>query len=308
LSTASTARSGSARVGLALAAGGLTGAAVLGSGVADCSWYNPMSWFAASVDWQSVRADIEEAIDNNDIDGQAPGPLLLRLAWHCSGTYDKETGTGGSNGATMRFALESDDPANAGLQKARNLLEPIKAKYPGMTFADLYTFAGKVAVESMGGPEIAWKPGRSDAADETFCPPNGRLPDATQGAAHIRQVFYRMGFNDQEIVALVGAHTVGHCHKDRSGFDGPWSFGPYSFDNDFFRLLFDETWTVRPNFKPTQYEDSTGKLMMLPTDLAIVQDPKFRQWARKYADDMDLFHRDFAAAFAKLMDLGVPRR
>ena len=36
-----------------------------------------------------------------------------------------------------------------------------------------------------------------------------RLPDASKGAPHIRDVFYRMGFNDQEIVALSGAHALG---------------------------------------------------------------------------------------------------
>lgn len=35
----------------------------------------------------------------------------------------------------------------------------------------------------------------------------------------------RMGFNDQEIVALCGAHTLGRCHDDRSGFVGPWTNG-----------------------------------------------------------------------------------
>ena len=35
----------------------------------------------------------------------------------------------------------------------------------------------------------------------------------------------RMGFNDQEIVALSGAHTLGRCHADRSGFVGPWTNG-----------------------------------------------------------------------------------
>jgi hypothetical protein len=34
------------------------------------------------------------------------GPVLLRLAWHCSGTYDANSGTGGSNYATMRFEPE----------------------------------------------------------------------------------------------------------------------------------------------------------------------------------------------------------
>lgn len=38
-----------------------------------------------------------------------------------------------------------------------------------------------------------WRPGRIDgfAKDAT---PDGRLPDATQGADHIRNIFYRMGY------------------------------------------------------------------------------------------------------------------
>jgi cytochrome c peroxidase len=30
-----------------------------------------------------------------------------------------------------------------------------------------------------------------------------------------KQIFYRMGFDDREIVALSGAHAVGRCHPDR---------------------------------------------------------------------------------------------
>ena len=55
------------------------------------------------------------------------GPVLVRLAWHAAGTYDKATNSGGSDGATMRFAPESDHGANAGLAVARTLLEPIQA-------------------------------------------------------------------------------------------------------------------------------------------------------------------------------------
>lgn len=44
-----------------------------------------------------------------------------------------------------------------------------------------------------------------------------------QGSGHVRDIFYRMGFNDQEIVALLGAHTLGRCYTDRSGYEGPWS-------------------------------------------------------------------------------------
>ena len=36
-----------------------------------------------------------------------------------------------------------------------------------------------------------------------------RLPDGAQGADHLRHIFNRMGYSDQEIVALSGAHTLG---------------------------------------------------------------------------------------------------
>jgi peroxiredoxin len=58
-----------------------------------------------------------------------------------------------------------------------------------------------------------------------------------QGAYHVRHIFYRMGFNDQEIVALCDAHNLGRCHTDRSGFEGKWVNNPTRFSNQYFRLL-----------------------------------------------------------------------
>ena len=52
-------------------------------------------------------------------------------------------------------------------------------------------------------------------------------------------------------------------------------------------------------------EDSTGKLMMLPSDIALIHDPVFRMYVEAYAKDEDLFFKDFAKAFAKLLELGV---
>lgn len=173
------------------------------------------------------------------------GPLLVRLAWHSAGTYDKSKKKFGSDGATMRFSKESNHGANAGLQIARDLLEPIKKKYENCTYADLYTLAGGVAIEVMGGPKIGWRNGRSDAKDESACPPDGSLPDATQGQDHIRTIFYRMGFNDREIVALSGAHALGRCHANRSGFVGPWTRAPTTFSNEYFKLLVEEEWTPK---------------------------------------------------------------
>ncbi|KAK9249502.1 heme peroxidase [Lipomyces tetrasporus] len=259
-------------------------------------------------DYSAVREAIKKTIPQSSYDDGSAGPVLVRLAWHASGTYDKKSGTGGSNGATMRYKLEASDEANNGLGYAQKFLEPIKQQFPWISYADLWTLAGVVAIEYMSGPKVDWKPGRVDDVDEQYVPPNGRLPDATQGEDHIRSIFYRMGFNDQEIVALSGAHNLGRCHADRSGFEGPWVPNPTRFSNTYFKLLLSSQWYKRKNSVGVeQYNDEDNELMMLPTDMALVKDPKFRVWVEKYADDKDLFYRDFAAAFGKLLELGVIR-
>jgi peroxiredoxin len=90
----------------------------------------------------------------------------------------------------------------------------------------------------MGGPKVPWQPGRQDYESEDqanehrgnvtdrwvvrlhplkwrLAEADGvlsivfRLPDGSLGADHLRHIFNRMGYSDQEIVALSGAHTLG---------------------------------------------------------------------------------------------------
>lgn len=113
----------------------------------------------------------------------------------------------------MRFEPESLHGANAGLNVARELMEKVKQEFPWISYGDLWTLAGVAAIQvchfsnfyssiqltslliffqEMAGPKIPWRPGRIDgfAAQAT---PDGRLPDASQGADHLRNIFYRMG-------------------------------------------------------------------------------------------------------------------
>lgn len=46
--------------------------------------------------------------------------------------------------------------------------------------------------------------------------------------------------------------------------------------------------------------------MMLPTDMWLIWDKKFRSYVYEYAKDEDKFFQDFAKAFSKLLELGVP--
>ncbi|KAI5479201.1 cytochrome-c peroxidase [Pseudohyphozyma bogoriensis] len=258
------------------------------------------------VDYQKVYNAIAQVLESEDYDDGSYGPVLLRLAWHASGTFDKESGTGGSNGATMRFSPEADHGANAGLRIARDKLEPIKKQFPAITYGDLWTLAGVCAIQEMGGPYVAWRAGRKDG-DVAGCTPDGRLPDGDKGADHVRKIFYRMGFNDQEIVALLGAHALGRCHTDRSGFDGPWTFSPTTVTNDYYKLLLEKKWNMRKWKGPPQYEDKdTKSLMMLIPDYTMSTDKSFKKYTELYAGDEAKFFEDFSKVITKLFELGVP--
>ncbi len=251
----------------------------------------------------------------NRNDGTSLIGTFVRLSWHASGTYSAIDGTGGSNGGRIRFSPERDWGANAGLNTAMEALEEIKLLHPTLSYGDLYTFAGVVSVEYAGGPTIPYKFGRIDAIDGSTSPPDGRLPDADKGSfkktsAHMRDVFHRMGFNDKEMVCLIGAHTLGRCHRDRSGYWGPWNKAENKFNNALFSFLLDMKWTVKKTHEgkwwdgPRQYENPTGELMMLPSCIAMIQDDNMRAYVEMYAKDQEMFYKDFSDAFGKLLSLG----
>lgn len=255
---------------------------------------------------KSAREDIKELLKTKFCH-----PLLIRLGWHDAGTYNKNIEEwpqrGGANGS-LRFEVELKHGANAGLVNALKLLQPIKDKYSGVTYADLFQLASATAVEEAGGPKIPMKYGRVDVTGPEQCPEEGRLPDAgpPSPADHLRQVFYRMGLNDKEIVALSGAHTLGRSRPDRSGWgkpetkytkDGPgapggqsWTAQWLKFDNSYFK-----------DIKEKKDED----LLVLPTDAALFDDPSFKVYAEKYAVDQEAFFKDYAEAHAKLSNLGA---
>ncbi|KAF3660183.1 L-ascorbate peroxidase T, chloroplastic [Capsicum annuum] len=236
---------------------------------------------------------------------------LVRLGWHDAGTYNKNIEEwpqrGGANGS-LRFEVELKHGANAGLVNALKLLQPIKDKYSGVTYADLFQLASATAVEEAGGPKIPMKYGRMDVSGPEQCPEEGRLPDAgpPSPAAHLRDVFYRMGLNDKEIVALSGAHTLGRSRPERSGWgkpetkytkDGPgapggqsWTVQWLKFDNSYFKDI---------------KERRDNDLLVLPTDAVLFEDPSFKEYAEKYAVDQDSFFKDYAEAHASLSNLGA---
>ncbi|KAG2446653.1 hypothetical protein HYH02_008224 [Chlamydomonas schloesseri] len=270
------------------------------------------------------------------INSRGCNPITVRLGWHDSGTYDKNVpnfpARGGANGS-IRFKPEIDHDANKGLAIALAILNPIKKKYPDVSYADLFQMASATAIEAAGGPKIPMRYGRKDAKGPEECSPDGRLPGAAHPfadgsaspAEHLRRVFYRMGLNDQDIVVLSGGHTLGRARPERSGFgaektkytdvgpgtstaspsgraDRPTTPKPVGQQGT--------SWTVNwLEFDNSYFKEIKAKrdadLLVLPTDACIFEDEKFRPYAEKYAADQAAFFADYAASHQKLSELGV---
>ncbi len=207
-----------------------------------------------TLDLKAVKKDIETLMTTSQAWWPADyghyGPFFIRMAWHSAGTYRVSDGRGGGGGSQQRFEPLNSWPDNVNLDKARRLLWPIKQKYGRkISWADLMTLTGNVALESMGFKTFGFAGGRKDdwepdlvywgpetkfLADERYSGdrklenplaavqmgliyvnpvgPNGN-PDPLAAARDIRETFSRMAMNDEETVALIaGGHTFGKAH------------------------------------------------------------------------------------------------
>jgi catalase-peroxidase len=207
------------------------------------------------LDLDAVARDVDEVLTTSQdwwpADFGHYGPLMIRMAWHCAGTYRIGDGRGGPSAGMQRFAPLNSWPDNRNLDKARRLLWPVKQRYGRrLSWADLMVFAGNRALETMGfatfgfgggradvwepdddvywGPERAWlgderhtgvrdlaAPLAADQMGLIYVNPEGpgTVPDPLTSARDIRETFRRMAMDDEETVALiVGGHTFGKTH------------------------------------------------------------------------------------------------
>lgn len=217
---------------------------------------------------------------------QTKAPVLLRLAFHDAGTYDAATDTGGANGS-IRFELSR--PENGGLKRGMRCIDEVRDALRGTseenaTYADLISVGGAYAVEVCGGPRIDVPVGRLDVAQPD---PEGRMPLEDYSAGRLKDVFRRGGYTVQEFVALSGAHTVGG-----KGFGAP-----LEFSSVYYSELLRKPWE--------DPSDKMNQMIGLASDHAMADDEECQQWIRRYAEDQDLFFRDFARAYEKMSVSGA---
>jgi len=129
--------------------------------------------------WERLARAIRETIYDPDFyDDGTYGPMYVRLAIHGAATYDRSDGTGGLEGAAMRFKPEYSDAHNKFCKEIiKRQHEMIKTPHPWASYADIQCLCSYVALECANGPVIPFTPGRRDIAQPEKLNLEGRLQE-----------------------------------------------------------------------------------------------------------------------------------
>ena len=154
-----------------------------------------------------------------------------------------------------------------------------------LSHSDLIQLGGYAAVQYCGGPIMEFKMGRIDVESEG----DAVYHDSeVNGTSLISEGLNKADLTPEEFVALMGHHTLGFVGLEKKGPHTRWCMNPYVFDNTYFKelLLRDQS-----------------KYFKTQADLRLLQDDSHKQWVEAYAQDQDLFFKNYASAHVKVSEI-----
>ncbi len=293
--------------------------------------------------WQDPLPKAEgAAIDAKDIEALKAKVLasgvtqaeLVRAAWASAATFRGTDLRGGANGARVRLAPQKDWKVNtpAELAKVVKALEGVQKDFnkgaKKVSVADLVVLGGVAAIEAAaktaGSPvQVPFAPGRTDATQaQTDVASFGVLEPGADGfrnyfgadqqrspAEALVERANLLTLTVPELTVLVGGLRVLNGNTGQTAH-GVFTAKPGTLTNDFFVNLLDmgTVWTKAKTEGLYEGKDrKTGKVRWTatPVDLAFGSNSELRAVAEVYAaaDGQDRFVKDFARAWAKVMNL-----
>ncbi|KAI5065070.1 hypothetical protein GOP47_0019765 [Adiantum capillus-veneris] len=260
---------------------------------------------------------------------------LLRLAFH-------DCFVQGCDGSVL-LSPELEDGPNKnslrGLEAINEVKQALESECPGMvSCADIVALAARHSVVQSGGPYYALGLGRRDGFIMNGSLASAELPKPDLNISSVLNHFSRKGFNETDVVSLLGAHTIGQtkcsnfggrlCNQEGTGMADP-RLNASLFLQLTTTCILDspmindvngataspcnssQTTTVSLDFDtPTVFDNSFFKNVqqwrgVLNTDAALLDHPTTKALVQAYAENQDLFFEDFKRSMVKLSSLAV---
>ncbi|WP_045878120.1 catalase/peroxidase HPI [Pseudofrankia sp. DC12] len=265
-------------------------------------------------------------------------PHLVSAAWAAASTFRGSDKRGGANGGRIRLEPQRDwevnepDQLATVLRTLTGIQEAFNGAQPGgkqVSLADLVVLAGDAAVERAARSagvevEIPFIPGRTDASQEqTDVESFAALEPIADGFRNYLGKGQRLPaefllvdranlltLSAPEMTVLVGGLRVLGANYQQSPL-GVLTAAQGALTNDFFVNLLDLGTTWAPTTQDAdvfESHDEGGRVRWTGSrvDLVFGSNSELRAIAEVYASDdaKEKFVHDFAAAWAKVMNLG----
>ena len=265
-------------------------------------------------------------------------PELVATAWNAAASFRGTDKRGGANGGRIRLAPQKDWEANEPPQLAKVLqaLAGIQQDFnrsqssgKRVSLADLIVLGGCAAVEQAARNagydiQVPFAPGRTDASQaqtdvNTFdvLEPTAdgfrnysRPGDPLSPETRLLDRAYMLRLTAPEMTVLVGGMRALNANFGQSQH-GVFTDRPGTLTNDFFVNLLDMGTAWRPSASAEHVYEGRDRATSAPkwtataVDLVFGAHSQLRAIAEVYASDDagEKFVRDFAAAWAKVMNL-----
>lgn len=226
------------------------------------------------------------------VDGCDAGLLLNDTA-----TFTGEQTAAGNNNSVRGFAVIEAAKQNA------------KTKCPDtpVSCADILSIAARDSFEKFSGQTYTVTLGRRDARTANLTGANTQLVGPNEDLASQTRKFADKGFNQTELVALLGVHTIGFARCPLlcvSSFVNPARASTLQCNcpnqNNSALVGLDPTPTT---WDQRYYTDVANGQGLLFSDNELIKSNVTNAAVRRYRDAMGAFLNDFAAAMVKMSNL-----
>ena len=291
----------------------------------DLLWQDPLPAAPETTLGAKEIAELKSLINGADLSVQQ----LVSTAWKAAATFRSSDKRGGANGGRIRLEPQVSWSVNQPAQ-----LKPVIAKLEEIvdqfnatsevkaSFADVVVLAGNVGVEQAAlaagqQVEVPFTPGRVDATQEqTDVEQFAWLEPVADGFRNYDSGFLDLpseyllidranllGLSAPEMTVLLGGLRVIGNNWDGSN-QGVFTDTPGALTNDFFANLLELGLEWTPSADEQTYTTTDGRWTGSRVDLVFGSNSELRAVAEVYASDdaKEKFVKDFAAAWAKLMD------